>query len=270
MENCYKILGVPPTASAAEIKRAYRKKVKELHPDTSGSPEDTEAFKILVKAYEILSDVQRRSMFDMSYAGAARYSNSSRGEHTFDYRAWLSARTDPESRAKLIFFDLLHAREDDAVQEFIKISSECTSFHLSDWFTREDFMDFGFILCEELVLRGQYYDAALLLIQIIHMEQTFAYFRHFFPEVQGLAKDIIFHRLEGVVSDELALDIWEQALDLSWDKSCDAQLLIKMAAAYIRMDDFYTARVCYEEAVRLDRRVPVAAALRRRMEQICG
>ena len=107
MENCYKILGVPPTASAAEIKRAYRKKVKELHPDTSGSPEDTEAFKILVKAYEILSDVQRRSMFDMSYAGAARYSNSSRSEHTFDYRAWLSARTDPESRAKLIFFDYL-------------------------------------------------------------------------------------------------------------------------------------------------------------------
>ena len=31
----------------------------------------------------------------------------------------------------------------------------------------KDFMDFGFILCEELVLRSQYYDAALLLIQII-------------------------------------------------------------------------------------------------------
>ncbi|MBN1617215.1 MAG: DnaJ domain-containing protein, partial [Spirochaetales bacterium] len=33
MEDCYQILGIPSSASASEIKRAFRRKAKELHPD---------------------------------------------------------------------------------------------------------------------------------------------------------------------------------------------------------------------------------------------
>ena len=147
MEDCYKILGVPANASMAEIKRAYRKKAKELHPDTSGEDgtfatgsgkENLEAFHRLVQAYEILSDFQRRAMFDMSRIMGQRYTTSSKSKNSFDYRQWLISRSDPESRAKLIFFDLLHNREDDAVEEFIRMSSSSVNFSLSDWFTRED------------------------------------------------------------------------------------------------------------------------------------
>ena len=60
MQDCYKILGVSPTASAAEIKRAYRKKAKELHPDLSVESETSQQFQELVKAYEILSDAKQR------------------------------------------------------------------------------------------------------------------------------------------------------------------------------------------------------------------
>ncbi|MBQ8383949.1 MAG: J domain-containing protein [Spirochaetaceae bacterium] len=265
MENCYKILGVHPTASAAEIKRAYRKKAKELHPDTvdaaSLTKEQTEAFHHLVQAYEILSDFHRRAMFDLSRATHQK-TEQARG-NSFDYRQWLLERQDPESRAKLIFFDLLHGREDESVAEFIRMNTESPGFSLVDWFTREDFMDYGFILCEELVLRSKFYDASLLITRIIAMEQSYSYFRHFFPEVLLLARNLWLNQLEGSVSDELALDAWEAALELAISPKDDAALLVRMSGAYYRMGDGYTARVCLEEGLRLDKRTKVPPALKK-------
>ena len=253
MEDCYKILGVRHNATAAEIKRAYRLKAKQLHPDSSGG-ETTAEFRALVKAYEILSDVRQRSLFDESFfmrASGGRYSRGRRSEESFDYRRWLLAREDEESRSKLIFFDLMHNREDDAVAEFKRMSMNHAGFRLAKWFTREDFMDYGFILAEELVLRQEYYDAFVLLEQIIRMERTFAYFKLFFPEVLELARTVLKRHLEGKIADELALDSWERALELGFGKNDDAFFLQKMAEAYRRMGDERTARVCEDEAARL-------------------
>ncbi len=265
MENCYKVLGVHPAASAAEIKRAYRRKAKELHPDTADestlSKQQLEAFHRLVQAYEILSDYQRRSMFDLSMA--THHKTERAKGSSFDYREWLSERQDFESRAKLIFFDLLHGREDEAVVEFIRMNTEQPGFSLADWFAREDFMDCGFILCEELVLRSKFYDAALLITRIITLEQARPYFRHFFPEVLILARNIWLNQLEGSVCEELALDAWESALELELSPKDDAALLVRMAGAYFRMGDAYTARVCLEEGLRLDGRAKVPAHLKR-------
>ena len=57
----YKILGLPNDASSDEIKKAYRKLAKELHPDKGG---DEDKFKELSVAYEILSDGERRERYD--------------------------------------------------------------------------------------------------------------------------------------------------------------------------------------------------------------
>ncbi len=249
MEDPYKVLGVRPDSTAAEIKRAYRLKAKLLHPDVSNA-ESTEKFRELVRAYEILSDAKQRSIFDESFF-IRRGSKAYRSTSSFDYRKWLEARTDEESRSKLIFFDLMHNREDDAVSEFKKMSMNHAGFRLARWFTREDFMDYGFILAEELVFRQEYYDAFVLLEQIIRMEYSYSYFRHFFPEVLDLARLVLKNHLEGKVDDELALDSWERALELGFGNSDDAIFLQKMAAAYRRLGDERTARICEEESARL-------------------
>lgn len=60
----YELLGVARSASAEEIKRAYRRQARELHPDTNADPGAEERFKELGVAYETLSDAQRRQRYD--------------------------------------------------------------------------------------------------------------------------------------------------------------------------------------------------------------
>src|SRR5919107_4723308 len=61
----YEVLGVSRTASETEIKKAFRKLARELHPDVNtDDPEAEEKFKAAAEAYEILSDPERRSVYD--------------------------------------------------------------------------------------------------------------------------------------------------------------------------------------------------------------
>ena len=101
------------------------------------------------------------------------------------------------------------------------------------------------------MLRREYYDAVVLLEQIIKMERSYNYFKLFFPEVLGIARHVLRNNIEGQVNDELALDAWERALDLGFGRKDDSFFLIKMADVYERMGDTKTAEICRGEAGRL-------------------
>lgn len=61
----YDILGVDPSATEAQLKTAYKKGALKHHPDKNAhNPEASEKFKDLSKAYEVLSDAQKRSLYD--------------------------------------------------------------------------------------------------------------------------------------------------------------------------------------------------------------
>ncbi|HVK72581.1 MAG TPA: DnaJ domain-containing protein [Kofleriaceae bacterium] len=61
----YKALGVPPKATADEIKKAYRKLAKQYHPDSTGGDKAKEArFKEISAAYDVLGDAKKRGRYD--------------------------------------------------------------------------------------------------------------------------------------------------------------------------------------------------------------
>jgi molecular chaperone DnaJ len=60
----YELLGVSRTASPDEIKRAFRAFARELHPDVSDAPDSEQRFREVVEAYEVLSNSERRELYD--------------------------------------------------------------------------------------------------------------------------------------------------------------------------------------------------------------
>lgn len=74
-KDYYNVLGVSKSASADEIKRAYRKLAHQHHPDKSGG--DAHKFKELNEAYQVLSDSQKRAQYDQF--GTTDFNNNAGG-----------------------------------------------------------------------------------------------------------------------------------------------------------------------------------------------
>jgi molecular chaperone DnaJ len=76
--DAYEVLGVARDADATQIKKAFRGKARELHPDVNRhDPEAEEKFKELAEAHEILSDAERRQIYD-------RYGHEGLGARGFE------------------------------------------------------------------------------------------------------------------------------------------------------------------------------------------
>ena len=83
MVNYYETLKVSPKASKTEIKSAYRRLARKLHPDkNNGSEETARAFATIAEAYEVLSNAKERASYDRRILHA-QYDGSTNGDSVF-------------------------------------------------------------------------------------------------------------------------------------------------------------------------------------------
>lgn len=91
LADFYELLGVRPDASDEQIKRAYRRKARELHPDANGGdPEAESRFKEVTLAYEVLRDPERRARYDRYGPEGVFGQGPGAGGMGFDFEGGLS------------------------------------------------------------------------------------------------------------------------------------------------------------------------------------
>src|SRR3546814_13834428 len=102
MQDPYKLLNVDRSASQDEIKRAYRKLAKELHPDINpGNKAVEQKFKEISQAYSILGDAEKRKRFDRGEIDASGQETQWKGGF---YRDQAGARGGAGSKYRHIDF----------------------------------------------------------------------------------------------------------------------------------------------------------------------
>lgn len=120
MTDPYKVLGVSKSASADEIKAAYRKLAKKLHPDLNPGDADVERrFKEVSQAYAIVGDAEKRKRFDRGEIDAMGHETAAAGAGSGFYRNYAGGREGakyshyeygPEVDIQDIFSDLFGQR----------------------------------------------------------------------------------------------------------------------------------------------------------------
>ncbi len=255
----YDILGIDSSSSDSDIKRAFRRKAKTIHPDVLGGAEDSvELMQQLIQAYEVLSDPQLREEYDRRHFVVP-------GEFRFDYREFLRGRPeDLSSQARLIFFDLLHDVTDEAIdihENYFLRRGNLLSDHLS----REDYMDCGFLLAEEYQRRGALLLSYQLLMDLVSEERELPYFRHFFVEVVDRLKQLVCTEMPRRFSSRQALICIDEMVSRGFSEKDTAYLLKKAAELYVAQGDEEKARICMSRSLALDPRV---AGGRRLMERL--
>jgi len=84
-KDLYTMLGVERSATAVEIKKAYRKRAIKVHPDKNSAPGADEAFKSINRAFSILSDGQKRSEYDTYGETSDNPAQYARRQHADDF-----------------------------------------------------------------------------------------------------------------------------------------------------------------------------------------
>jgi curved DNA-binding protein CbpA len=206
LSNHYDLLGIKQGAPAAEIKKAFREKAKQLHPDIAGCAH-AEAMRKLISAYKTLSNPERRFEYDRVYARFVKKAG-------FDYRKWLAEQDEPECQAKLIFYELLRLEEERAVEIWRRNGG--LDFKMEKYMDREDWMDCQYILAEELDKRAFSFEAFRLLAAVLAEERRRPYFRLFTVEIENYLKTLVRLRLKPHVDEETWISCMETMIGLGF------------------------------------------------------
>jgi curved DNA-binding protein CbpA len=257
VENYYNLLGIDQNASSQDIKRAFREQAKRLHPDIAGKSGEVEMRKLL-SAYEVLSDQERRYEYDRAYSRLVKRVD-------FDYRTFLESQADdPASQAKLVFFDLLHLDEEHALG--VWRTQGGLDFPMEQYLNREDWMDCTFILAEELEKRRCYYEAFMLLVDLVREERRQPYFRHFMSDIEGFLKELVRLRLKSALDEETYVECIETLLELGFSSRDEARWMRSMAETLIQMGNMDAAKGVFREALNRDPALPNVVQLRRKLK----
>ena len=106
-KDYYQILGVERSASADDIRKAYRKLAMQHHPDRNpGNKQSEDKFKEINEAYQVLSDKEKRARYDQLGGAYSNWQQRGGSPGDFDWNQWASGQGQPSGNVHVQYGDL--------------------------------------------------------------------------------------------------------------------------------------------------------------------
>lgn len=186
--NPWAELGVKPGASPEQIRRAFRSRVKELHPDSGGEPDRAgERISRLVEAYRLLLEGFKSGHYH--FATPIK---------PFDYREFLQERHDPRSRAKLVRYELNKGRDEEAIRIYLEVELLHHRFVLKH-LDRDEAMDTLLMLGQAFRRQGDFWRSLDVLVLLAEEERRLPTLGLIYEEVEEALHDLILHHVPPTV-----------------------------------------------------------------------
>lgn len=230
--NYYAVLQVQEGAGQEEIKRSFRRLVKEYHPDRNGNePWAADKVKLVIQAYKTLSDDSHRKLYDrllkLRKNGACetpeRHQNSL---HT---------------QAGNMLLDLLDGKGAPALESYERLRKTVSGLHLLNYFTFKDYIDCTFLLAEEYERQKKHASALELYEETYCQLQQKAQRQYLFDEIKDRIQRIYCRVLARRASPKEAIFYYEKALELDLGRAERAFVHKKIAESHFKQGDPFAA-----------------------------
>lgn len=246
MINYYEVLGIEIDAASNVIRRSYRDLVKKHHPDIIGNDkESTDQFRKIRDAYDTLIHAETRRVYDAKLKATIVLTPTTSPE------AHLKNRTDPKSRARLVFFYLLNEEFDEALKTLEESRLRDPGFDLEKLLDDRDYRDCEFLMGEAYERLGKWARALNCYEKVFHREMENPV-RFFLPALKDRIRFIYCKRIAKTCSPAAALDIYRKVLNMGFDRKVNAHLHKKMAEALFKLNDVRKAREHLQMAMDLE------------------
>ena len=249
--NYYEVLGVHTQATPEEIKKSFRRLVKECHPDRNRHREAWAGRQVraILEAYRTLGDAQKRLAYDQL---CRLYPSESHGKaeplRPHHRRPRPLTLCD---RAEMVLLDLTAGNGAAAVAAYETLCRDHADFSLLTYLSIRDYLDCSFLLGEEYERQGKFERALRFYVEVYNEERTEPRRRYFFAEVRDRIRNIYTREMARSSRPEVALGYYRQLLDMDLGRAEAAFFHKKMAECYYRMGDRAAARSTLDRAFTL-------------------
>lgn len=285
----YEVLEVERQATEVEIRKAFRKRLLELHPDkavgdeprestrravidnanghplprewnsersrTSEAVSDADLLDEVMQAFEILGDARRREEYDdrLERRDLIEAPKSSLPHVTQSQR--------PVNQARAVLYWLLSQDPDSALERLALIEDPMGFLH--QYLGDDEFIDASFLLAEELARRDDVFHSLGWLQALLSCERKRRRHRPCYGQAIALVKEILIYRIAPDLKGRPALEYLRRAESFGLERHERVDVLKRRAECYLELDMKHQAAQELERALGLDPRLEGVASLRR-------
>lgn len=254
MHNYYDILNVSRTAGTDEIRRSFRRKAKECHPDHNGHRTEWAQVmtRLLVEAYHVLRDTERRLEYDMLLS---RDPDAARKRF---WEKWERARRNDDSVAgkmRLMLHYLLTERAPEAVELYRQMRGRNGAKDLNGHLGDKDYLDCLFLLAEEFERTDEMHCAMEQYAEMYRTLRTRPVRAYLHMEVRSRLYGLLTRHLPRKAGRKKAAGYYRDALKMQLSKAERAYVHKKLAECHVACGDRERAVECLKKAFELKPRL---------------